>query len=42
MELGRQPGPWMGMLLQQLLERTALGEIANERESLLLAARAAK
>ncbi|NRF89743.1 CCA tRNA nucleotidyltransferase [Paenibacillus frigoriresistens] len=41
-ELGRQQGPWMGMLLQQLLERTALGEIANERESLLLAARAAK
>ncbi|MGO4271784.1 hypothetical protein AB4Z22_18420 [Paenibacillus sp. TAF58] len=41
-ELGRQPGPWMGVLLQQLLERTALGEIPNERESLLLAARAAK
>ncbi|MDQ0889106.1 tRNA nucleotidyltransferase (CCA-adding enzyme) [Paenibacillus sp. V4I9] len=41
-ELGRQPGPWMGILLQQLLERTALGEIRNERESLLQAARAAK
>ncbi|KQX68724.1 CCA tRNA nucleotidyltransferase [Paenibacillus sp. Root444D2] len=41
-ELGRQPGPWMGKLLQQLLERTALGEILNERELLLLAARAAK
>lgn len=41
-ELGRQPGPWMGILLQQLLERTALGEISNERASLLQAARAAK
>jgi tRNA nucleotidyltransferase (CCA-adding enzyme) len=41
-ELGLQPGPWMGTLLQQLLERTALGEIPNERESLLHAARAAK
>ncbi|KRF12233.1 CCA tRNA nucleotidyltransferase [Paenibacillus sp. Soil787] len=40
--LVRQPGPWMGILLQQLLEGTALGEIPNERESLLLAARAAK
>lgn len=41
-ELGLQPGPWMGVLLQQLLERTALGEIPNERASLLQAARAAK
>ncbi|WP_310193676.1 CCA tRNA nucleotidyltransferase [Bacillus sp. 3255] len=41
-ELGLQPGPWMGVLLQQLLERTALGEIPNERAMLLLAARAAK
>lgn len=39
-ELGRQPGPWMGQLLQQLLERTALGEITNERDSLIHAARA--
>ncbi|MBP1961929.1 tRNA nucleotidyltransferase (CCA-adding enzyme) [Paenibacillus aceris] len=41
-ELGMQPGPWMGKLLQFLLERTALGEMPNERESLLQAARAAK
>ncbi|MDD9267675.1 CCA tRNA nucleotidyltransferase [Paenibacillus sp. GCM10023248] len=41
-ELGLQPGPWMGVLLQQLLERTALGEIPNERAMLLQAARAAK
>ncbi|MHC0563470.1 CCA tRNA nucleotidyltransferase [Paenibacillus sp. MAH-36] len=41
-ELGMQPGPWMGKLLQDLLERTALGELPNERELLLQAARAAK
>ncbi|GFZ89963.1 CCA-adding enzyme [Paenibacillus marchantiophytorum] len=41
-ELGLQPGPWMGALLQQLLERTALGELPNERDALLQAARAAK
>ncbi|MEB4797324.1 hypothetical protein P5G65_25805, partial [Paenibacillus chondroitinus] len=41
-ELGMQPGPWMGKLLQDLLERTALGELPNEREMLLQAARAAK
>lgn len=41
-ELSMQPGPWMGKLLQFLLERAALGEMPNERESLLQAARAAK
>ncbi|SDN86113.1 tRNA nucleotidyltransferase (CCA-adding enzyme) [Paenibacillus sp. yr247] len=41
-ELSLKPGPRMGTLLQQLLERTALGEIPNERESLLHTARAAK
>lgn len=41
-ELAMQPGPWMGKVLQELLERTALGELPNERESLLQAARAAK
>ncbi|WNR42416.1 CCA tRNA nucleotidyltransferase [Paenibacillus roseipurpureus] len=40
--LGRQPGPWMGVLLQELLERAALGEIPNEREALIHAAQAAK
>ncbi|UKS30568.1 CCA tRNA nucleotidyltransferase [Paenibacillus sp. HWE-109] len=40
-ELGLQPGPWMGVLLQQLLERTALGDLPNERDALLQAARAA-
>jgi tRNA nucleotidyltransferase (CCA-adding enzyme) len=37
--LDKKPGPWMGQLLQQLLERTALGELLNERQSLLHAAR---
>ncbi|WP_376768360.1 CCA tRNA nucleotidyltransferase [Paenibacillus planticolens] len=41
-ELGLQPGPEMGKLLEHLLERTTLGEIPNEREILLQAARAAK
>jgi tRNA nucleotidyltransferase (CCA-adding enzyme) len=41
-ELSMQPGPWMGKLLQELLEKTALGELPNERELLLHAARAAK
>ncbi|OPH47070.1 hypothetical protein BC351_11180 [Paenibacillus ferrarius] len=41
-ELGLQPGPWMGTLLQQLLERTALGELANEKDILIQAARAAQ
>ncbi|MEW9698955.1 CCA tRNA nucleotidyltransferase [Paenibacillus sp. SI8] len=36
--LGKKPGPWMGPLLQQLLEQTALGDQPNERESLLQAA----
>ncbi|WP_244163324.1 CCA tRNA nucleotidyltransferase [Paenibacillus pectinilyticus] len=40
--LDRQPGPWMGQLLQGLLERAALGEIPNEREALIYAAQAAK
>lgn len=40
--LDRQPGPWMGLLLQELLERAALGEIPNEREALIHAAQAAK
>ncbi|CAN7587659.1 CCA tRNA nucleotidyltransferase [Paenibacillus sp. LjRoot153] len=40
--LDRQPGPWMGKLLQDLLERAALGEIPNEREALIHAAQAAK
>lgn len=40
--LDRQPGPWMGRLLQDLLERAALGEIPNEREALIYAAQAAK
>ncbi|WP_246320119.1 CCA tRNA nucleotidyltransferase [Paenibacillus qinlingensis] len=40
--LDRQPGPWMGKLLQDLLERAALGEIPNEREALIYAAQAAK
>ncbi|OAS14029.1 CCA tRNA nucleotidyltransferase [Paenibacillus oryzisoli] len=40
--LDRQPGPWMGRLLQDLLERAALGEIPNEREALIDAAQAAK
>ncbi|MNY57317.1 CCA-adding enzyme [compost metagenome] len=40
--LARQPGPWMGVLLQDLLERAALGEIPNEREALIHAAQAAK
>lgn len=40
--LDRQPGPWMGVLLQELLERAALGEISNEREALIHAAQAAK
>ncbi|MFC5448123.1 CCA tRNA nucleotidyltransferase [Paenibacillus aestuarii] len=37
--LGRKPGPWMGELLQQLLERAALGELVNRRDDLLQAAR---
>ncbi|MFD0694796.1 CCA tRNA nucleotidyltransferase [Paenibacillus sp. GCM10027628] len=37
--LGMKPGPWMGPLLQQLLEGVALGELPNEREPLLHAAR---
>ncbi|MDR6549504.1 CCA tRNA nucleotidyltransferase [Paenibacillus qinlingensis] len=40
--LEKQPGPWMGVLLQDLLERAALGEIPNEREALIYAAQAAK
>ncbi|MGO4494501.1 CCA tRNA nucleotidyltransferase [Paenibacillus sp. 2RAB27] len=40
--LDRQPGPWMGRLLLDLLERAALGEIPNEREALIYAAQAAK
>lgn len=40
--LDQQPGPWMGQLLQELLERAALGEIPNEREALIHAAQAAK
>ncbi|NEW06043.1 CCA tRNA nucleotidyltransferase [Paenibacillus sp. SYP-B3998] len=36
---GKPPGPWMGKLLLQLLELTALGEIQNERQALLCAAR---
>jgi tRNA nucleotidyltransferase (CCA-adding enzyme) len=40
--LDQQPGPWMGVLLQDLLERAALGKIPNEREALINAAQAAK
>ncbi|MGG1551816.1 CCA tRNA nucleotidyltransferase [Paenibacillus ferrarius] len=39
--LSKQPGPWMGQLLQDLLERTALGELTNVREVLIEAAKAA-
>ncbi|MBD0380554.1 CCA tRNA nucleotidyltransferase [Paenibacillus sp. WST5] len=37
--LDEKPGPWMGVLLQQLLERVALGELRNDRQTLLHAAR---
>ncbi|MCZ8512975.1 CCA tRNA nucleotidyltransferase [Paenibacillus filicis] len=38
--LRRKPGPWMGKLLQRLLEQAALGELPNERSPLLAAAEA--
>ncbi|WP_090798736.1 CCA tRNA nucleotidyltransferase [Paenibacillus sp. GP183] len=37
--LDRPAGPWIGLVLQELLECTALNELHNDRESLLLAAR---
>jgi tRNA nucleotidyltransferase (CCA-adding enzyme) len=36
--LNRPAGPWIGILLQELLERTALGELRNDQDSLLQAA----
>ncbi|GGO04253.1 CCA tRNA nucleotidyltransferase [Saccharibacillus kuerlensis] len=33
--LDRKPGPWLGDLIRRLLEATAMGSIANEREALL-------
>jgi tRNA nucleotidyltransferase (CCA-adding enzyme) len=35
--LERAAGPWLGRLLQELLEKAAVGELANEREALLQA-----
>lgn len=32
---GKAPGPWVGRVLNILLERTALGDLPNEREALL-------
>ena len=39
MELGMKPGPEMGDLLKSLLDRVKAGEMPNEREALLEAAR---
>jgi tRNA nucleotidyltransferase (CCA-adding enzyme) len=32
-------GPWIGLVLQELLERTALNELQNDRDTLLHAAK---
>ncbi|KIL40025.1 hypothetical protein SD70_15920, partial [Gordoniibacillus kamchatkensis] len=37
--LGERGGPWLGELLQALLERVALGETPNEPGALLAAAK---
>jgi tRNA nucleotidyltransferase (CCA-adding enzyme) len=37
--LDRPAGPWIGLMLQMLLERTALNELQNDRETLLAAAK---
>lgn len=37
-ELGRRPGPWMGLLLKRLLEAVMLGEVPNEAEALAMLA----
>jgi tRNA nucleotidyltransferase (CCA-adding enzyme) len=37
--VGAKGGPWLGTMLQELLVRVALGELPNEREPLLEAAR---
>lgn len=37
---GKPSGPWLGALLQRLLEAAALGRVPNERESLLAEAAA--
>ncbi|NBD22551.1 CCA tRNA nucleotidyltransferase [Paenibacillus glycinis] len=36
---GRPSGPWLGRLLQQLLQATALGEVPNEKDLLLTKAK---
>jgi tRNA nucleotidyltransferase (CCA-adding enzyme) len=36
--LGRSSGPWIADLLRRLLEEVALGNLSNDKESLLLAA----
>lgn len=33
--LDRKPGPWLGERIRQLLEKVALGQLVNERETLL-------
>ncbi|SMO43228.1 CCA tRNA nucleotidyltransferase [Melghirimyces algeriensis] len=33
--VGRKPGPWIGQVIQVLLEKVALGEISNQRELLI-------
>ncbi|PTX59934.1 tRNA nucleotidyltransferase (CCA-adding enzyme) [Melghirimyces profundicolus] len=33
--LHQPPGPWVGSVLQSLLEKAALGEVPNEREALI-------
>lgn len=38
-ELGRQPGPWLGEVLGQLLEQVTAEPAKNERQALLAAAR---
>jgi tRNA nucleotidyltransferase (CCA-adding enzyme) len=37
--LDRPAGPWIGRMLQMLLDRTALNELQNDRETLLAAAK---
>ncbi|TBL79711.1 CCA tRNA nucleotidyltransferase [Paenibacillus thalictri] len=36
--IGQRPGPWVGKLLQRLLEQTALESLPNEKQPLLAAA----
>lgn len=38
--LGREPGPWLGRLLQDLRDEVAEGSLANDREALLARAAA--